>query len=138
MSILSALKAKGAKGNNIEEAVKSMDFGGSGGGAYPLCEIAKNGEELVGISRVELKELIESSKYSPICFYYRQDGNASYSSTGGYGVIRGTMGQVTGITTVLLGQANVGGPYTVDAIAVTIPFDESESISFLYKKIYLS
>lgn len=32
MSILSALKAKGAKGNNIEEAVKTLPIGGSDGG----------------------------------------------------------------------------------------------------------
>lgn len=32
MSILSALKAKGAKGRNIEEAVKTLPIGGGSGG----------------------------------------------------------------------------------------------------------
>ena len=36
MSILSALKAKGAKGKNIEEAVKTLPLGGGGGGNAPL------------------------------------------------------------------------------------------------------
>lgn len=39
MSILSALKTKGAKGNNIEEAVKTLPIGGgSGGGNLVLSE----------------------------------------------------------------------------------------------------
>lgn len=38
MSILSALKTKGAKGNNIEEAVKTLPVGNSGGGNLVISE----------------------------------------------------------------------------------------------------
>lgn len=40
MSILSALKARGAKGKNIEEAVKTLPIGGGSGGELETIKIA--------------------------------------------------------------------------------------------------
>ena len=141
MSILSALKAKGAKGNNIEEAVKSMDFGGSGGGAYPYYQIVSNSGvySLDGITRTELETLVKS-EYNPIYFYYRENGNACYTGSGGYGVTRGTMGEVTGIVVTMFGPANPTGGSSSPSLNVkcaTIPFKDSHDITVVSKNVYL-
>lgn len=113
------------------------------GGAFPQYEITYSNSvyELDGISRAELKTLIETSQYAPIYFYHRQDGNACFASAGGYSAIRGTMGQVTGIYIALFGPAILGsssGPDTASIAVVTIPFDESQAITFTVKKTYLN
>ena len=113
------------------------------GGAFQQYEITYSNSvyELDGISRAELKTLIETSQYAPIYFYHRQDGNACYASVGGYGTMRGTMGQVTGIYVTLLGPAivnNSSGPDTASIAVATIPFDESQAITFTIKKTYLN
>ena len=44
MSILSALKAKGAKGKNIEEAVKTLPIGGGSGGGVLVVNVTTEGQ----------------------------------------------------------------------------------------------
>ena len=44
MSILSALKAKGAKGKNIEEAVKTLPIGGGSGGGVLVVNTTTEGQ----------------------------------------------------------------------------------------------
>lgn len=43
MSILSALKARGAKGKNIEEAVKTLPIGGGSGGGVLVVGVTVDG-----------------------------------------------------------------------------------------------
>ena len=47
MSILSALKAKGAKGKNIEEAVKTLPLGGSSGDGALIVTATSDSDLLV-------------------------------------------------------------------------------------------
>ena len=44
MSILSALKARGAKGKNIEEAVKTLPIGGGSGGGVLVVNATTEGQ----------------------------------------------------------------------------------------------
>ena len=120
--------------NHIEDGI---------GGAFPCYEItySDGAYKLNGISRAELKTSIETSHYAPIYFYHRQDGLSCYASTGGYGTMRGTMGEVVGIYVPLFGHAivnNTTGPDNALVAVVTIPFDESKAITLTFKKIYLN
>lgn len=85
MSILSALKARGAKGKNIEEAVKTLPIGGgSGGGNVVIIDATAVLNDTTwevtsfGSSYNELKELILAKKYIVVRLEHRNP-NAPYA-----------------------------------------------------------
>ena len=62
MSILSALKTKGAKGNNIEEAVKTLPIGGGSGDGAFFVTITMDGQGVFHSDKTfaEIKQAYDS------------------------------------------------------------------------------
>lgn len=89
MSILSALKTKGAKGNNIEEAVKTLPVGGGcGGGNLVLSETVEpmpdgSASEIhtLNVTFNDMFNAIQSGKLLVVPRYEYEEGEVGLSET---------------------------------------------------------
>lgn len=62
MSILSALKTKGAKGNNIEEAVKTLPIGGGSNNAFLVNYVYGDSTDTLDKTFAEIKDAFLNGK----------------------------------------------------------------------------
>ena len=85
MSILSALKTKGAKGNNIEEAVKTLPIGGGSDNALTVI-LSTEDSGMTYTADKTFSEIYEAlNNYIPVFGYSCGDGNIiPISFSGGY------------------------------------------------------
>ena len=95
MSILSALKARGAEGKNIEEAVKTLPIGGGSGDNYlwvHLTTTDPNGETYTAdVSRTEIMEAMTNQTPVFATLLYVANGIITFGGTFGVGFISGQL-----------------------------------------------